>query len=202
MKLYAIVLCTFLVGCGVFEGSKGDTGNPGEQGRKGDSGGTTGSNTILNNISSYVDSVLDIECNDGYNYWRGTGAKVSGGRILTANHVVAEATYCTYFSDEKAFAIGGGASSITQNYSQDLAFINGVTWTMQGDALPEKIRKTFVGGIHAKSLKNCDFDPRSVRRRSCARARSICTAPTERPIWPATSTTERPPRSQSRTTWP
>lgn len=113
------------------KGDRGEKGDPGKSitGPKGETGdqGESAEDTInatLTAVAPYHSSVLDISCDSG----RGTGVLVPGNLILTAHHVVKDATSCDYWSGNYLVASGG---TFTQLGSRDQVSIapNPATWT-------------------------------------------------------------------------
>jgi S1-C subfamily serine protease len=123
--LYISALALILLACGT----------DGRDGRDGMDDGIKASR-MINATIGYRNSVLDLECNDGTSYWRGTGTKITGGRILTAYHVVKDAVTCSYWSESSARYVGLGGT-MHQNKSQDVACIEDISWTDHGKALRE-----------------------------------------------------------------
>lgn len=147
MKLITLVgILGLLTGCGSsgpagqngVNGSDGVNGSPGEPGPAGQNGspGKDGKGyaesliAALQKIQVNSGSVLDLECIS--NGTRGTGTKLTDGRVLTAHHVINGCTNMQYYSGPALVGVGG---SYTQDGVRDVVRISNVVWNTQGLAL-------------------------------------------------------------------
>ena len=109
--LVLFVVSLFILNC---RGPEGRSGPKGE-------GSSDVIAKMINATAKYKNSILDIECTDGVSFWRGTGSFVTGGKILTAHHVVAGAMSCEYYN-EGGF-VGSGASGLYNFGGLDMVLI-------------------------------------------------------------------------------
>jgi len=144
------LLMSYTTSCGGTDGKDGNNGLPGVNGKEGVNGkdgpaGKAGTNgidgspgksaaqqltDILQKIIPNQASILDIECFS--NSTRGSGTKLSDGRVLTAFHVISGCTSVGYYSQGKLVGVGGLYS---QDGTRDIARIGAVNWNTDGLAL-------------------------------------------------------------------
>jgi S1-C subfamily serine protease len=105
---------------------------------------------VLDKVVPKRTAILDVWCyqacpagadpascdSKGQLWSRGTGTRLSSGDVLTANHVVENATECLLTGEDTSTTVGRTGSFAQPVAGRDLALLRQMSWTATGAALP------------------------------------------------------------------